>query len=60
MKTEKIKKKLKGFDEWAKDMDEMAKSAPSDDEILVQFERGDFSSLHPDSIKDNPSRIKDE
>ncbi|MBI2027172.1 MAG: hypothetical protein HYS98_05140 [Deltaproteobacteria bacterium] len=49
MSQEKDKKQSGNnvIDEWIRKTDEGAKGAPSADEILAEFERGDFSSVDP-------------
>ena len=48
-------KKNKKFilDDYLNELKEIAKNAPTPEEILAQFARGDYSSLDPQFIKDN-------
>lgn len=61
------KKRLKGFDEWSKAIDELAKNVPDDDrfderldEIIAELERGDYSSLGPELQREIEEREKKE
>lgn len=47
-KRDKRNMNTRGFDEWATEIDQLTEGAPSGDEILAQFEAGDFSSVDPE------------
>lgn len=49
-----MKKGTKPFnvDEHLKKISELAKDAPEPEEILAEFERGDYSSLDPEFLKE--------
>ena len=58
---------MRGFDEWSRAIDELAKNVPDDDrfdqaleEIISQLEKGDYSSLHPDLRKKIEEREREE
>lgn len=53
-------KKSDIFDTYLKELKEIGKNAPEPEEILAQFERGDFSSLDPDLLKEIEEREKKE
>lgn len=44
--------KLFNVDEHLKMISELAKNAPEPEEILAEFERGDYSSLDPEFLKE--------
>ena len=54
------KNNKRGFDNYLKDLKESSKGAPSGEEILAEFERGDFSSLDPELLKEIEEREKKE
>jgi hypothetical protein len=56
----KNEKKSDIFDAYLKELKEIGKDAPEPEEILAQFERGDFSSLDPDLLKEIEEREKKE
>lgn len=56
----KNKKKKDIFDAYLKELKDIGKNAPEPEEILAQFERGDFSSLDPDLLKEIEEREKQE
>lgn len=53
-------KKNKQFilDDYLNELKEIAKGAPKPEEILAEFEEGDYSSLDPQFIKDNFEKLK--
>jgi len=46
------------WDEWAKEINELAEEAPSGDEILAQFEKGDFSSVDPEFFNQTEEELQ--
>ena len=54
------KNNKRGFDNYLRDLKESAKGAPSGEEILAEFERGDYSSLDPDLLKEIEERERKE
>ena len=57
---QKNEKKKDIFDAYLKELKEIGKNAPEPEEILAQFERGDYSSLDPDLLKKIEEREKKE
>jgi len=56
----KNEKKSDIFDIYLKELKEIGKNAPEPEEILAQFERGDYSSLDPELLKEIEEREKKE
>lgn len=45
------KKRFRNYGEYDKAIKELAKGSPSAEEILTEFENGDFSSIDPEYFK---------
>lgn len=53
----KNKKKQFNVDEYLKEISDLAKNAPETEEILAEFEKGDYSSLDPEFFKEWEVRL---